>query len=123
MSLESIRARVEAATEGPWEVCDAEQTVRVVDGRHSGEIMYDRSMESGDDWAEAYQLDADFIAHARTDIPLLLKVAETFAHHRECLDGVDGAFSGTDEEYEEANRRLAEAWDALDAAFDELEAE
>ena len=85
MSLDSIRARVEAATEGPWEVCDAEQTVRVVDGHHSGEIMYDRSMESGDDWAEAYRVDAEFLAHAHTDISLLLKVAEAAKNRVKCV--------------------------------------
>ena len=61
MSLDSIRARVEAASEGPWHVS------------FTGEQVHGPQSE----WvSDAYENDAEFIAHARTDIPLLLKVAE-----------------------------------------------
>lgn len=58
MSLESIRARVEAATPGPW--FNDYGTIGV-DDHGIGEM--DETP------------DAEFITHARTDIPALLKVA------------------------------------------------
>jgi len=65
MSLSSIRARVEAATPGPWEKVQ-------YDGWWIGGKAY---MQMATE-AWPYEPDVDFIAHARTDIPLLLKVAE-----------------------------------------------
>ena len=87
MSLSSIRARVEAATKGPWAVRDrGEELVgRVLDvvrphvsGKSSRQPRaiilqwYDAEVPIGGRTSR----DAEFIAHARTDIPLLLKVAE-----------------------------------------------
>lgn len=63
--LEAIRKRAEAATEGPWE------TALLEDGWH---VMHDGMIV-----AEMYRKeaeDAEFIAHARTDIPKLLAEIE-----------------------------------------------
>jgi hypothetical protein len=59
MSIEEIKAREQAATPGPWE--DAVTDVWLGD-RHIAEVY------AG--------LDADFIAHARTDIPELIAEVE-----------------------------------------------
>jgi len=68
----AIEARANAATEGPWYVDDAEQTVRARE--YAGEIVYDRSAEHSSEWAD-FKPTAEFIAHARTDIPALLAMA------------------------------------------------
>jgi tRNA(Ile2) C34 agmatinyltransferase TiaS len=67
--LAAIESRANAATEGPWYVDDEEQTVRARE--HAGEIVYDRSAEHRTEWA-AFKPTAEFIAHARTDVPDLL---------------------------------------------------
>lgn len=67
--LAAIQARADAATEGPWHVDDEEQTVRARE--YAGEIVYDRSAEHPSEWAEFKQT-AEFIAHARADVPALL---------------------------------------------------
>jgi len=75
--LAAIEARANAATEGPWYVDDAEQTVRAQE--YAGEIIYDRSAEHSSEW-EGFKPTAEFIAHARTDVPALLaKVREQAA--------------------------------------------
>jgi hypothetical protein len=70
LDLEGIRARVEAATPGPWEADE-------------GKVTCDHSADPS--WALrerpvvttlASDTDAEFIAHARTDVPALLDALE-----------------------------------------------
>jgi hypothetical protein len=70
LDLNAIRARADAAVQGPWYVDDKEQTVRARE--YAGEIMFDRSTESRSEWAQGFKPSAEFIAHARTDVPALL---------------------------------------------------
>ncbi len=65
--LDPIRARVEAATEGPWVAdCDAGDADRwYVDRLDRGPVCHVGM-------SEAAPGDADFIAHARQDVPALL---------------------------------------------------
>lgn len=71
--LTQIKAREKAATEGPWKVCPDENTngeLSLVccgpEGEHGGPICSDPLTDA----------DADFIAHAREDIPYLLGEVE-----------------------------------------------
>ena len=82
-TLDEIKARVEAVTPGPWEVIEDEQTVRTEDG----EIMFDRSGDGWTDWNRCGRDDAEFIAHARTDVPKLIAA----------LEAVEAALAGLDE--------------------------
>lgn len=66
MSLASIRARVEAATEGEWHAEEIVGEYHIVDWYPFGDSI-------GEFYREG---DAEFAAHAKHDIPLLLKVAE-----------------------------------------------
>lgn len=70
MSIESIRERVEAATPGPW-TADGD-LIEGVD--RSGKRERDHLAQVYDRYG-----DLPFIAHARTDIPALLAVAEAAA--------------------------------------------
>jgi hypothetical protein len=76
--LAAVRARVDAATPGPWE--------SFVEGRdHHGGDNFIRIGGLVDGWPDMYvsheanpapQEDLDFIAHARQDIPRLLTEIE-----------------------------------------------
>ena len=75
MSRDKIRARVAAATEGPWEVVDligSRPAAASVWTAEAGELDVCLS-------EEACPADAQFIAHARQDIPALLAVADAAA--------------------------------------------
>jgi hypothetical protein len=76
--LEAIKARCDAATDGPWKIRRRFDWV-VLD-------PYGDSVISGDDGpSEAFHLDladAEFIAHAREDVPRLVGEVERL---RECL--------------------------------------
>lgn len=82
--LAEIRTRVEAATEGPWGICDVpackcqmiwagdqESVVAVAHGAHWGEAI-------GDPWPNQEQSRAnrDFVRHSRQDVPDLLAEVE-----------------------------------------------
>jgi len=82
LDLDAIEARAQAATEGPWHVDDEEQTVRARE--YAGEIVYDRSPEYSSEWAK-FKPTAEFIAHARTDVPALLALVR---EQRDQLDRV-----------------------------------
>lgn len=86
MTRESIRQRVAAATEGPWE------------DSWSGEIRVGPSSFGEMDMPA----DAEFVAHARQDVPALLAVADAAA---------DACVSGKPESI----RRLGKALAALEA--------
>jgi hypothetical protein len=72
MRLDDIKARVAAATPGPWEVID------LIGSRPAAASVW--TDEDGDHDVclseETSPADAAFIAHARTDIPDLLRVVE-----------------------------------------------
>lgn len=78
--LEQIRARVDAATEGPWEVVPAEDAYVSASVRAAGGTLM--SFGGGSAYEESAGLepsgeDLSFIAHARADVPWLLdRVAE-----------------------------------------------
>jgi hypothetical protein len=78
MSLESIRARVEKATEGPWrrEISrwlggEERRVIAALKKRQIAQIGV-----AGCRFGLQDQHNADFVAHARQDIPALLEVAE-----------------------------------------------
>lgn len=60
LDLDAIKARYEAATEGPWDRCNTS-----VDASGPGRIA-----------AHVDQPDAEFIAYARTDVPALVAEVE-----------------------------------------------
>lgn len=77
--LAAIKARADAATEGPWAVAEAESN-RL--GNHRIVYRVEKD-EQGTNWQVAVtygfsnpgiadEADAEFIAHARTDVPNLL---------------------------------------------------
>lgn len=72
--LAAIRARVEAATKGPWKLGDPDHPdLYTYDWPENGEGV----IASGDYGAFYGNLaDGEFCAHARTDVPKLLAIAE-----------------------------------------------
>lgn len=86
--LEEIRARVNAATPGPWEAClgsgIAECTAIMHQDGETGENFFvaDCMPDYALDWAsEDHLANLEFIAHARQDIPdLLAEIAELKKH-------------------------------------------
>jgi hypothetical protein len=69
MSLRTIKERVEAATPGPW---TADEVWWVCQPGEDGDIIVDGA-------TPPEPADAAFVAHARTDVPALLRVAEAVA--------------------------------------------
>ena len=83
LDLEAIKARAEATTPGPWDVMGpAHHRHIAVVGRH-----YITTPNKGGRSAHNEQV-AEFIAHARTDIPALVAEVERL---RIELDGGPGA--------------------------------
>ena len=79
MSRETLRARVAAATEGPWE---AEATTEYRTGRRTrraGPVIFGPAAPVIRAHADAEDADAAFIANARQDIPALLRLADAVA--------------------------------------------
>ena len=110
MSLSSIRARVKAATEGPWRRDDG--SPRLVMAKKVRQIASVGMW--GCVFSKVDERNAEFIAHARADIPLLLKVAEAAKK----LDG----FEPEDIDCEVWEADYQEAVKVLRAALAELEA-
>jgi hypothetical protein len=91
IDLHAIEERVEKAWPGPWRFATEETWPRRIlapDGTHLGT------------WSPSYEDDADFIAHAREDIPLLLselkrleaekeRVVALSKRWREYVEGMD----------------------------------
>ena len=79
LDLEAIKARAEAATKGPWGARELPQMVRGANATlHSahgtGEVW---SVEFSPEIGSTVSIsDAEFIAHARTDIPALIAEVE-----------------------------------------------
>lgn len=114
LDLAAIRARTDAATEGPWSA-DPTGTVcakadLLPDGK-GGEIL---PLSGPMEVAECYRdespgeraKNAEFIAHSRADVPALLDLVEVQAAELERLRGevADAA---------ESRRRVAAAWDKV----------
>ena len=70
MNLDEIKARANAATEGPWDYYRA----HYASGYHT--IYQKHEMGDFDVATEASKSDAEFIAHAREDIPALVAEVE-----------------------------------------------
>ncbi|MFH5879790.1 hypothetical protein [Arthrobacter sp. NA-172] len=113
MSLDAIRKRAEAAEPGPWFLDSDGVSIYYV--FHNGDTL-DR-----DRLAESSGSDAEFIAHARTDIPRLLNAldavlewCDTNQHPFHPSEGVEG-FSSQDWALDDAARRIRTALtDALE---------
>jgi len=84
LDLDAIRARAEAATDGPWE--------RYGDGSHEvycAANFEDTAYEPPDvTYGSDRPADAEFIAHARTDVPALIAEVERLRKEREGLVAV-----------------------------------
>lgn len=65
--IDEIRARVEAATKGPWFLSYPGTSVRAPNGNYLAEYT------TGEDGGTE---DAEFIAHAREDVPQLLSLLD-----------------------------------------------
>lgn len=88
MSRASVRARVEAATPGPWK---KRLPGWLGPDRHKwGCVFFGPSPDEPYTTSPLVPADAAFIAHARTDIPALLAVADAAAAAYDPLD--DGDF-------------------------------
>lgn len=81
--IQQIQARVDAATEGPWNHHDfgyaGEQEPSIIaihQGAFDWQSIRDGHRVAFTDWAQQPCQDADFIAHARSDIPALLAEVE-----------------------------------------------
>jgi len=91
--LADIKAREQAAFGGPWEALDADEN-----GMHAVAVDGTVLVEVGD------FCDAEFIAHARDDIPHLLALVESLTAERDALqvgrdrDRVKGAVAVLNEE-------------------------
>jgi hypothetical protein len=72
--LDEIKAREQAAFGGPWEALDADEN-----GMHAVAVDGTVLVEVGD------FCDAEFIAHARDDIPHLLALVESLTAERDAL--------------------------------------
>ena len=74
--VEEIRARCDKATEGPWKTHLVDDTSIVTEDGTDVCTTCDSSQAEREDGYnveyERMEADADFIAHARTDIPALL---------------------------------------------------
>lgn len=102
VDLETIRARADAATEGPW-FFNVNDTIGgwLVGNRDKPASQYDNRSESVTGDREVADFldgnDAEFIAAARTDIPALLDLVEEarglLAAWLEDFDDYRGTFS------------------------------
>jgi hypothetical protein len=93
---DAIRARLDTATEGPWIADDTELKVNTPDGRAL--VVLATVLLGDDDTRENHPqalADAEFIAHARTDVGLLLAENERLAAE---ADRLDAALTRTENE-------------------------
>lgn len=135
VDLAAVKARADAATEGPWTFDEDELTWRLhgtagiippqLDGLIPAQRMTHQILKApkkGTTYAEYWpnRADADFIVHARTDVPALLDLlAErdaTIAGLRAELDKAWKAYA--DEEYAHGN--TIEARDEAQEVADDL---
>ena len=93
--IEAIRKRAEKATEGPWEwvACDELHETEMPElgnGKESIMSFGDREMYYPTEGTPPNTEDAEFIAHARTDIPKLLAEIDRL---NELIDKAEGLLS------------------------------
>ena len=74
MRLDEIKARAAAATEGPW-VNDSTEIGRPFPGTDTIDVWVAESCHPNGDGIDG-EADAEFIAHARTDVPTLVAAVE-----------------------------------------------
>lgn len=75
--LAEIRARMDAATPGPWVKVNAFSSYPECDDKDLHFAIHDSQSNQiafveENYWVEDYEADSNFIAHARTDVPRLL---------------------------------------------------
>ena len=73
--LDEIKARAEAATNGPW-VNDSTEIGRPFPGTDTIDVWVAESCQPDGDGIDG-EADAEFIAHARADVPALVAALET----------------------------------------------
>ncbi len=126
MPIETIKARLDAATPGPWEMTDHVERYHVPEA--APDAVYDYHWWSIDhngvtvveDMRGAEESEPDFalIAHAPTDLRALLKVAEAAKDYRDIQTGLVSASLGAALTRKGLEEKAAEV---LDAALAELE--
>lgn len=87
--LAEIKARAEAATEGPWEhVRDSNEHLADCPPTYESLVTADNGYVAVLDWGNtSTSPDAEFIAHARTDVPALVAALEAvLALHSRVFD-------------------------------------
>lgn len=92
--LEEIKARAEKATPGPW-MKDPDEPVHIMKPDKPG-FSWDGTVVATlqrDDFGLFEEANADFIAHARTDIPKLLAALEAVEAHHQPIPA--GAYDGS----------------------------
>lgn len=115
LDLEAISARADAATEGPWH--NEHDEFGCVQQGNYGWVApgpgpeYDVDSEQG-------KADAEFIAHARTDVPKLVYAVEKLIRERDSLGRRCAVRFG---EAEEARAEASQARDERDKALAEVE--
>lgn len=98
--VEQIRARAEAATEGPWVIDSTEPSIWsprvIVIGNYTAADLYESPA-----WEDGTAEDLGFIAHAREDVPWLLAEVERLQRDVDHLRGI-------------VRRALAESGEAIE---------
>ena len=90
--IAEIRGREKAATQGPWEAGKDDFTKNIIEAvKDRGTIIVQRRDDPNMFWNSIIPLkqtfsDADFIAHAREDIPALLDEVERLRAENEVLE-------------------------------------
>jgi hypothetical protein len=85
LELRKIKERAEKATEGPWVYDVGNLEVESHADKFYRHVVVHVKNDLGDRIKEGrchYDVDAEFIAHARTDIPKLLRVIERLEAQR-----------------------------------------
>jgi hypothetical protein len=123
LDLDAIEARAEAATEGPWQYDgmplreDAEYGHIVTGGGTPGSMREHQICWVGETLNLRAPEDAEFIAHARVDVPALLAEVERLrAAVRQAFDAVDWNSDGYNPGVGRAILRAALTPDAPDGA-------
>jgi hypothetical protein len=112
LDLQAIRKRAEAATEGPWQAHKySVSSEHTKSENYAGEIDDICSLNDGE-YIENYnaEADAEFIAHARQDVPALIAEVERLREALEEIVSVDGKYIN----------RGSDADDAFDIAREAL---
>ena len=101
--LAEIRARVEAATEGPWSVYRGDRIGTYVTRPDLAGVAREWSLT----WSDA---DAEFIAHSRTDLPALLAAVEAVRALHQPMPIYDDECADTDCDRDHVELTMGEYW-------------